>query len=129
MKAGIILGIVLGFIVGALLIGGIALTQEFSQPDTYTGTILFTSDKDYADFKSALLDKNVKIHNLDSLNNNEQWVAFSIEVPRDYDFAYGETTSHDDDITFPLVNALIGGFLISFAGGALGYAFSYPRNN
>ena len=85
----VLIGIIL--VVGSF-IGSLCLFINFedNSNDVYKGIVTFDNANDFANFKTEIADKVVRVNKLDELNTNYPvLVSFSIEVDNDIIFNYG----------------------------------------
>jgi len=125
MNNTILLGGIIGFLILGLIGGFATYNNMANSPDVYTGKILFKDDASYVNFKETLLDKDVKVNTLNSLSSDEHFVDIRISVPHDYDFPYGKSTSHNNDLGISLTVAFALGLGGVGFGSIAGIAFAH----
>ena len=85
----ILIGIILavGSFIGSLCL---FINFEDNSNDVYKGIVTFDNANDFANFKTEIANKAVRVNKLDELNTNYPvLVSFSIEVDNDIIFNYG----------------------------------------
>lgn len=116
----LIVGGLLGLLIG---IGGAILSTNNlnnTRSEIYSGKMLFVNDSEYSKFKTALLNPNVSVITLNSLNGSEYFVDFEVAMPHGQKFIYGEKQASDTANTFSIYLCLLFGITGTVIGAGIG---------
>jgi len=102
------------------------ITPEVRHADArYTSQDIFWSEQKYEIFKQDVKERvavdGLKVNNFDVIASEPPIIVnYSITVPYDYAFPYGESTSHDSDaFLIIMVSLATGMFLIMLPAGIM----------
>ena len=88
--------IVASLMVIVLSIAGIVASINEPQEDTYCGKEVFTTEREYTEFKQAVADDTVEVVSVQSLSSAPPIiVAFEVIVEGDSEFGYGKRETNN----------------------------------